>query len=289
MFDYEVIIANHHRDWYMIEECFSDIEDIATEATPVVTQTNASSTMGLRDKTIGERIKAGVDKVIVMIQNLVAKLSRAIKSFMTTNYGFELELETAKRQTKPLKGIKVIMYNYNNSYLDTIYEKMLRMASSEIFDGSRSLPSDSPYLLPKDQFEAFMIQTLSGKEVEPGTNFSAFLREVKKQYRGQKTEQFVSAQHLTFYEQKSQLNPRLKKVISSDLSTVRNRLRVMKNNADLFHQKEGVDDSQKISEKAYTNAAFFCHCFTTFANWYFNLKFEETYQSRAILKRFYAF
>lgn len=289
MFDYEAILADHHRAWLATESYIQDDTfSIGMEmSAPVASQNANSTTVGLKRRTFAERIKSGIDSAMLYIEELITKLTQTFRKFLLTTQGFNNQLIQAKKQTKPLKGLKVIMYSYNDQFLDDLYIKMTNLANKYIIT-NENIPQDSPLLLFKDQFELFFIKELSGEEIDPNSNFANFMMNVKKRYRGDRKEVFVGPNQLSLYIRKSNEYPKLKRVINNDLSMIKNRLNSMKS---MIRSTQTVDDRNKKQDisKANKNAIYFSHCYSTMANMYFNLKFEQVFQCRAIIKRFYAF
>lgn len=286
MFDYPAIMSDFHRANHEFNLTLMDIcEEAIDSNSPSVNKmnTNISSNKWV------ERIRTLMDKVIAFIMEKIKKLTNSIRSIWQTSRGYEKEYRRNKSNT-PLKGLKVLMYNYNDKYLDDAYLKFLNLANKLT---SQSTSNDSPLATSSDVFQKYVYKEVMGKDPESGMTLSSMMAEISRTYRGKKTERIVNPSLLSLCEKKALDYMHYKRIVDNDLKGIEQKARAIKNmNVQFKISSEGSPDTtsgQKLDPKIVSNIAYLCNSFGTFAHYFFDLKFEQVFQCRSIVSKMYRF
>ena len=164
-------------DTYLAEESniYNMISDIALEADGQDikdSETNVAS-------QLLQKVSTFIQKILDLIDNAILGLKNTFEKVLLTDKGFQKELRNAEINRRPLNGIKVITYPYNDRFIDMVYKKIKDNVMGCINSFSEKYIEDenNPLNKSKEDMELFIYEKAGiPKEVDNTQAFFSYLK-----------------------------------------------------------------------------------------------------------------
>lgn len=295
-----MVIESSVHDFYNIE---LDIESLsfepATEAEQVADNvkdgTNLSKDNDLF-KRMGDQISKFITMINGMIQKFFLKFSNWIKKVLQSDMGFKEQCRTAIKNNKPMEGIKLITYQYNEEALEKELHKLNDILTSFLNQMNRNTSyralSDESTASDIDRTPDEIYDKIFSKLSCPGDvrDINSYFLYVKKLYRGEKKEQVFVSSNTRQYYQVTEGNKELTNQIKKSEAIMKNQISVLKSN--LHNTIQNKDANKEVKKRAMNQCKNLTHIYNLYLHFldiYFQLKIERIYIYRTILKKIYRF
>lgn len=279
----------------------SEIRDLYFDYTIVLEETMSSGSNTTVDDNTNKQsfAKKLIDKIGKIIQELFAIIDKKFSKLATimgrvgqTDEGFKREIRTAIKNNKPLEGIKLISFQYNDNVLETELNKM----TSVMLDLMKSLKTgyaeekrddnQHPMDLPSDELYKYIFDKMGcPKEI---TNINAYYEYVKHKFQGNKKEQlYVSSKTREYYNITMSYSS-VKRTLDGKKLIMKQQASVLKANLNAIIKNNATQNEIKQRAiKQSSNATHLYNLYTSFLDIYTNLKLEKVMAYRIILKKLY--
>lgn len=247
-------------------------------------------------KRMGESVSKFITMINGMIQKFFLKFSNWIKKVLQSDMGFKDQCREAIRDRKPLEGIKLISYQYNEPAL----EKELHKLNGILTKFFNQMSNNTSYRALSDENTASDIdrtpddiyQKIFSELSCPGDvrDINSYFLYVKNLYRNEKKEQvFLSSKTREYYEI-TEGNKELTKQIKKSQSIMANQVAALKSNLhNTIQNKDANKEVKKRAMKQCKNLTHIYNLYLHFLDIYLQLKIERIYIYRTVLKKLYRF
>lgn len=280
---------------YIATEC--DIEsiyyDIANEADingsdPVETNPRKEGLLIRFRKTIEktiEIIKGMIEKAIIRANNFFTKLAQ-------TDEGFKKNCRTAMVKNKPYEAVKLIVYNYDDSFLDTSVNSVTNKIVNKILSLKTDYVSSSKE--ETNEMDSDKDKLIESIFVDAGisdvTNIGSYFSYIKKKYRKEKVEMLFKASQAKEYYNITMSYDKFK-------NTIQAKQRILSQQAAIVHKNlKNITNNKMAEEKIkykvlnrYKNVTHLFNLYLHVLDGYLQLKTEKILMYRTVLKKIYHF
>lgn len=294
----EPVVKDFYYDEANINEILLDpaIEVVGSDSVPNQNQ----AVQNTQNDNLIQKLMKQIDRLITnlngMIQKAFLKFTNYIKRIMQTDRGFGDKCREAIRKNKPLEGVKLISYTYNEAVLEKELTKINQIMTKYISD----LNGKSSYSALRDPNTANELDKSSDdiyKDLfrQMGTpsdvnNINTYFLYIKQQYRGEKKEQLFVASKVREYYNITEGKKELTKKIKASQSTILNQVAVLKSSLHNTIQNKDADPQvKKRAIRQCSNLSHLYNFYTKFIDVYLQLKIERIFIYRTVLKKIYRF
>lgn len=283
--------------------------DISTQST-VTSQSlsNSSASQIGKDKSLSSgdiqnrknnvlsNIKYIIDKMTSWIKELILRMKNYSKKIWQSDSKFKEEYNEIKQSRKPMQGVKVLSYYYDNRLLDNAMQKVIAMIK-EIFNNAinETIFNNQEYCLlqGKKETEQYIIKNVAGSLTPDGQNkidnIKALFIFIKQSYRKEKKEVLITPNQIMRLEQGLGETKRSMQVVNGNIEQMK-RMQTqletyVKNKLNIPNGVEHREEYRKIVTNFSTVYSFFIN----FSHYYYDLKTEYQFCCREKLKRLYQF
>lgn len=235
-----------------------------------------------------------VHKIIAWITEFTTRIKNTMKKIWESDKGFKKSYSKIKSERQPLKGIKVIKYEYNNNKLNMMLADVKNMVMTLYTDIKRDINlNDDTFCMTKSKIEVeeFIINNVGKKYIggnKAPSNISELYNLMKNVYRENKREVLITSQNIPEIEKGLNINNEALSNVNGFISKLRN----MANDIKAYSESKVNDetnDKYNIYKKIMKNFSTVCSFAINFCQYYFDLKIEYQFCCREILKRLYQF
>ena len=281
----EIEIYNENR--YVIESIFFD---------DVMEALNESIDDNENKRNFGQKLKMKIETMIkeffAAIDRWFLKATNTIKSFLQTNDGFRRSVRTRMRDVKPLEAVKLIAYQYNDTSLDQLKNKLYATIDNlfnSLSSGKGLSESDkSPLDLSTDELNAYVLKTAGFPSEVTSLNLS--FEHMKKTYRVGKKEQLFTASKIPQYLKITEETPVIQAMLNKENQKIREKGNKLKNH--LLSTVMKTETQNEIKRKTLDqskNVVHLMNFYTSFLNIYMQLRIEKIFSFRMALKKLLQF
>jgi len=280
--NYKDIINTYNYEAVNIEELYSSIAIEANVDDPNLTDIKKDTGQ------LVNKVKSLIDKIIAIIKNNIAKLGNYLKKFALTDVGFKKELREAEVSRKPAPSIKVIMYQYNNNILITAKNIMNSSINKILNDYSKAtLEEGSPINMKNDEFNKWLFNTQLKAPVNI-TDIQTYLVYLRDKFRGKKQEKLIKGAELQNYIQIVDGYKNIKTEANKNMELIKNSINKLKTLSQPTAFNNKINEEQRSKRMMQLKSiTIFYNIYCTFMNYYFEMKVEEMFAARVIIKKLY--
>ena len=263
--------------------------NIALEAENVLSSDDNTNKMNFT-----QSLKNGVIRIVkelsAIIQRFIDKIKQMFLRAMQTNKGFEKQIRTAIRDNKPLQGVKLISYKYDDNFLErqlNLFSKTLLSLVENINVDDNSNEKAPLDLKNGELYEwVFNKMGLTGSGV---TSINTYFVYLKKNYRAGKEEiLFTSSQTQEYYNIATKTIPNLHNVMVAKQSILSNHVNKIKSELNnIINNPKTQNDIKKKAMRRYSACTHIFNMLTSFLKLYSNFKIEKSITYRIVLKKLY--
>ena len=280
-------IKDYHDTWYTIEEIYS-LPAFEAESDTVMSNSQEPTT-----RSIGDRLKTTLTNLIKTLQGIIekfaVKLSNAFKRLLQSDNGFTRNCREAMVNNKPLEGVKLIVYNYNENALDSEANRFTQAVTKKMDSIKQNLTNKGE--VDEDNSDD-LLQDIFKEISAPADvkNLETYFSYLKDLYRKEKKETLFTAVNTNNYFQIATSSTNIRQVLDARKSKldaynsqVSNRLKAAINGSDLTEEQKS-----RLLRRS-RNLGHLYNIQTHFLDMYLQLKIERVFTYRAVLKKLYHF
>lgn len=279
------ISSDYNDDEFRINEIFLTYVMEAEDVTSVDDSSNKMKFGEMLSKQAHELIQI----LFGIIQRAFLKISNFLSRVSQSNNGFINDCRKAIVKNKPLEGVKLITYQYNDGILDGEMNKMTNIILKKIADTKTSYAEISS----DDNNDSGDIIGDLFKELRVPSdikNINTYFMYIKDKFRTSKKENLFTANKTQQYYSNAtnikkiiNISNNRKQIINQQTNTIKSNLQnIIKNNMSQNEIK------QKALRK-YKNMTHLYNFYVHFIEIYVQLKVEESLTYRMVLKKLYHF
>ena len=243
-------------------------------------------------EVIGDKVKKLVQEIIAIIDRLFLKLKNVIGRVLTTDKGFKKQIRTAIADHKPLEGIKLVSYIYNDATLDSIHNKIsgtifkiigsLKTSYSEEMNEENKHPLD----MSKDDLYKYVLSKAGCPD--DVTDLNLFFEYTKKAYRKEKKEMlFLSENTKDYYDITLSYN-QIEQEITKKNTLMRQQVSILRSNLSNISKNNQLPNAvKKRAMRQATNASLLYNFYSSVLSMYIEMKTEKILTYRIVLKKLY--
>lgn len=243
-------------------------------------------------KRLIERISRIVEELFSIIDRKFSDLLNLTNKVAQTDEGFKREIRTAIKNNKPLEGIKLISFQYNDAALETELSKM----TSILLDLMKSLKTGyaeekkddntHPMDLSQDELYKYIFNKMGCPKDITGIN--TYYGYAKRLFQGNKTEQlYVGSKTKDYYNITMGYNT-LKRALDGKKLLMKQQASILKTNLNSIIQNNMTQNEVKQRAiKQSSNATHLYNLYSSFLSIYTNLKVRKIMTYRIVLKKLY--
>ena len=285
------IIDEYNTNEISLECLFCDIEP-ALEALNDTGKDDAPGPSVMSN--IRQRTKQIVDHLIALINKAFSYLYNSTTKILQTDHGFSDQFRQAVKKQKPLQAVKLIVYNYQDGFLeqemskwDNVIQKIIRGIRTDMKSLSLSGNANELDMKASDLTASVLKQIGAPSNV---TDMGLYFLHLKRTFRKEKVERLFKSSELRNYYNMTQGCEKLKTVIQTKQSFMRESTQRIKNTLSLVTESHRVNDGmRKRVIKQSSNVTTLCNMYTSFLKAYTQLKTEEILSYRAVCKKLLRF
>lgn len=237
-----------------------------------------------------EKVKRIIDRFLQLIDTMILKIKNSFQKVYLTDKGFHKDVEEWRKTYKPITSVKLIVYQYDNQQLDSIFNHLKASLTNYMNAYHPGKDNDTNNILnyTTDQILQDLINRAGLKNDDDVTDGTTFLNEIKKEFRNKKVENtFVGAsveKYISIVEQ----YPTTKTLLNNELARMKQKLVQFKNQSNIIANKTDIPDEIKKKMNIQLSKLYFVYNFyAAFIRMYFELKVEEALMYRIIVRRLY--
>lgn len=246
----------------------------------------AKRLLGTVTKLINE-IYAIIDRFVNHVRNVLYRVAQ-------TDVGFRDNCRQAMKDNKPYEAVKLIVYNYNDQYLESQVNKITRECTSILTSMNRDYQikddesdGDALDMKKKDIVKYILIKIGCPSNV---TDMNMYFELIKKNFRVEKKEMLFKASLGNVYYNKALEIENIKKVTHDRQTVMKNQAATIKSELmNIVENNTTQDHVKKRAVRYYRHAAGVYNFYTAFLKVYIQFKIEETLMYRAVLKKLFHF
>jgi hypothetical protein len=268
--------------------------DIAIEADETVTSVDDN----INKENFAIKLKEQAEKLIKTLQGIIEKnflkLLNGIRKVLQTDKGFEKDCRKAIIDNKPLEGVKLITYTYDDAVLETDMTNLFHAIQKRLDNLKTDYTSESdPNTagdMDRDENDLFQEIFKDMNLPENVTNTNAYFMYIKDKFRKNKKETlFVASQSKKYYDIAMGFSD-VEKTINEKQTLMKNQTGTIRANLkSIIDNKLTPNNVKTRAVKQYKNAAHLYNLYTHFLNVYVQLKLEEALTYRAVMKKLFHF
>lgn len=241
---------------------------------------------------IRDKIRKLLEQIGQIIRNFSLKLQNRIRLLNQTDKGFAKMYYSRKAMVKPYEQTKVISYAYNNSFIDSIINKLMGEISSSLdklrLAGTSNASGRISEIVSANQSEIIKVLISPYVKNDSIDTIPRFTKYITDNFRGEKKELVYRAAQLPLIEKYALSTKDVItrcEVYQKSVTASYNRIK------NIEYQIRRSDDTQlqNMMVQNITKATLLFNAYTTILHLYFELKLEESLNYRELLKRFYQF
>lgn len=265
--------------------------DISMEEDTTTSVDDKSNKMNFAQKLKG-RVEKIINEIIAIVDRFGFKLKNTLTRIAQTDVGFKDSIRKAIKNNKPLEAVKLISYNYNNSFLDNQYNKMSNVCLGILTDLKTSYAKetndDNP--IPLDMDEKSLYKHIFSKVGVPSdvTDLNLYFEFLKKGFRSGKKEQLFVASKRNEYYNIAIGREKFEKTVYEKQKVLKNQTATLKNTLNnIITNPDTQNEIKNRAIKQYSNASHIYNFYTSFLDIYVQLKIEYFLTYRVVLKKLY--
>ena len=273
---------------YEIDDMFMEI---ATESETENVDDTANK------ENFAKKLMATVEKIIREIYSIIDRFIQHVQNILLriaqTDVGFRDNCRRAMVKNKPYEAVKLIVYNYNDQYLETQANRM----TTECMAVLTNLKSDYQKndtesgvaldMNKRDIIKYILLKIGCSKDI---TDINLYFELLKKNFRVEKKEILFKASAGDYYYKRALEIDKIKKIVSDRQTTMKNQAGVIK--AELMNITKNKTTQNDVKRRAihiYKQAGKVYNFYTSFLKIYIQFKIEESLMYRAVLKKLWHF
>lgn len=244
------------------------------------------------------KMRNTIEKLIKNLRGIIERCTytvmKAIQKVLLSDKSFDKKLKEAMDKNKPLESIKVISYQYNDTFLDGELQKVTS-ACMNLLSEVKASPSDlkNPDKTTIDStkdIEKDLIQRLHIPSGESTSSLNSYFLYLKKGYRVEKKEMQINSSDTQKYQNISLNYRNIESLIKSKSTTMNQQIERAKGVVQrTIDNREVSAELKRRAVKQLQNLGQVFNFYTMFLKMYSQLKIEETMAARTILKKIYQF
>lgn len=245
-------------------------------------------------RTTGDRLKETIDKIIKtlagIIEKFALKLSNLFKSLMQSDTGFIRNCREAMVNHKPLEGVKLIVYQYNDSALDTAADKFTT-AITKRMDALKQNFVNKEEVEGVDTEEDIIAGVLQDAGAPSDVkNLETYYSYMKDIYRVEKKETLFTAVNSKAYYSIATSATNMRNIMNARQSKLKQyNSQISSGLKNMMNRSDITDEQKSRFVKRSRSLAFLFNTQTHFLDMYLQLKVEKIFTYRAVLKKLYHF
>ena len=284
------ISSEYKDDEFEINKIFLDT---VMEAEDVTSVDDDSNKMKFGEK-LGKQVQELIKTLEGIIQRVFLKITNFLGRVAQTNDGFVEDCRKAIVDNKPLEGVKLITYQYNDGLLEGEMNKMTQAILKRLSEMKTSYAkiseSGEANLMEKNSDE--IISTLLQEIGVPSDvkNLDTYFMYVKDKFRVSKKETLFTASQTQKYYQTATDVKKILAIANNKQQILKQQTNTIKSN--LQNITKNTASQNEIKQRAlrqYKNVTHLYNFYVHFVDIYVQLKVEESFSYRAILKKLYHF
>lgn len=244
------------------------------------------------------KMRSTIEKLIKNLRGIIERctytITAAIRKVLLSDKAFDKKLREAMHKNKPLESIKVISYQYNDSFLEGEAQKVISACTSLLSEVKAS-PADlkNPDKITIDStkdIEKDLMQRLRIPAGENTSSLNSYFLYLKKGFHAEKKEIQISSSDTQKYQNISANYRNIENLINSKTSNMNQQLERAKSIIQrTIDNREVSAELKRRAVKQLQNLGQVFNFYTMFLKMYSQLKIEETMAARTILKKIYQF
>ena len=243
-------------------------------------------------KKLIEKIRRIVEELFAIIDRKFSKFVGIMNRVGQTDEGFKREIRTAIKNNKPLEGIKLISYQYNDTVLETELNKMtnvlleLMQSLKTGYAEEKRDDNQHPMDLPPDELYKYIFDKMGcPKDI---TDINMYYEYIKHEFQGNKKEQlYIGSKTREYYNITMSYNA-IKRTLDGKKLIMKQQASIVKANLNSIIRNNITQNTIKQRAiKQSSNATHLYNLYTSFLDIYINLKIGEVMTYRIVLKKLY--
>jgi hypothetical protein len=241
---------------------------------------------------IGDKIKKLMQEIVAIIDRLMSKLKNVIGRILTTDKGFRKQIREAIAKNKPLEGVKLIAYTYNDTELDRIHNKissvLFKTISSLKTSYTEEMDEDNKHPLDMNKNELYKYILDQAGCPNDVTDLNLFYEYIKKSYRKEKKEILFLSQNTRDYYNITLSYNKIEDTVNKQNTLMRQQVSILRTNlSNISKNSQLPNNVKKRAVKQATNASLLYNFYSSILSMYIELKTEQILTYRIVLKKLY--
>ena len=256
-------------------------ESVMEEELPQDKSGESSSAM------MGQKIRDTVNTLfktlMAIIDRYVVKFKNVCQRILTSDKGFEVKIRKAIRDNKPLQGVKLVAYEYNDNFLENELNKISNIIPKYIQEMQAEKTEVDE---EEDTMENIVLKQMG---VPPNVkNVQLYFEYMKENFRKEKQARLFTASKATLYLTKALVYENTRKKVTEKQRMMSHQASIIKGNLNkVLMDKQLPKEVKTRVTRRFKNVTHLFNIYTTFLDFYFQLKIEEFLSYRAVLKKLY--
>lgn len=239
-----------------------------------------------------DKVRKLITEIVAMLDRLFSKIRNVIGRVMTTNKGFERQFREAQRANKPLEGIKLITYDYNDVELDRILDNVTKIVFRLVgslrtsYTDEANTSNEHPMDMNKNDLYAHIFYKCNcPKDV---TDLNTFYVYMKNHFRRQKREILFTANKTRDYHTITTSYDKIENDVNGKNTLMRQQVNILRSNlSNIIKNTKIANSIKKRAMKQATNASLLYNFYSSVLSMYIELKVEKILAYRIVLKKLY--
>ena len=238
-------------------------------------------------------ITKAIETLAGIISRFTLKCKNIFQNIMQTDTGFKSSARNAIVDNKPLEAIKLIAYDYDDSFIDNqlnrISSEIIRLITSAKTSYVDQSNPDIVHELDMSEDKLYSIIFKKAGFSDVG-NLSTYFLKLKTGYRRQKKEILFKSSETEKYYHIALSKDILKKKIDEQQHIISQQAATVKANLkNTINNNNTQDYVKKRAMSQFKNITHLFNFYTSFLNMYVQLKIEKNLMYRTVLKKLYHF
>ena len=284
-FIYKETVA-YENNVYAIEKVFFDD---AMEAENVTSVDDDTKKRNFAQK-IADKVKKLIVELYAIIDRQISKVISIIKRVLQSDKGFKANCRKAMKDKKPLEAVKLIAYQYNNSFLNQAISKF-ENAMNQLVDMHKLIElnsEDNPLDMKSNDLIAKAFQ-LAGCPNEV-TDANLYFEYLKKGFRVSKKEQLFKASETKKYYDITNQYDRINKDANAKQNAFRSRVNKLSTSMNgVIRNMNYTDEQKRTCLNRSKNMTHLVNVHLSVLSIYVQLMVEQMLSYRIVLKKLYQF
>lgn len=284
-FIYKETIA-YENNLYAIEKVFFDD---AMEAENVTSADDDTKKRNFAQK-IKDKLKKLISEIIAIIDRQSSEILSIIKRVLLSDKGFKEACRKAIKDKKPLEAVKLIAYQYDDSFLDTNLRKF-ENAINSVADLNKLTDLDSennPLDMKNKDLVAYVLREAGCPKDITDTNL--YFEFLKKGFRVAKKEQLYKSSETKKYYDITSMYDRINKIANNKQNAFRAKVSKLNTSMNsVITNLQYTDDQKRTCLNRSKNMSHLINTNLSVLSIYVQLKIEQMLSYRIVLKKLYQF